>query len=278
NEAGAVSLEVGEHRLYPIAVAEKGYAVYRIRVRGAWGHGSMPRPDNAIVRSAAVIERLAAPGARRLTPVMATFFETAAEALGGDTATILRALAGEDASRAEATLERLCAPSYARAARALVRDTISPNVIHAGVKYNVIPGEALIELDCRLLPGTTEPQMRTEIERRLGADLLGVCDIELVTAAVPVVTSADSDLFRVLARAVVDHDPGGIPLPVMATFATDAKTLMRLDVPSFGFSPMRVGNDPTYLERYHGVDERVSIEGLRWGLPVLYDAVRRFCA
>lgn len=277
NESGGVSLEVGGRRLYPIQAAEKGYAVYRLTFRGAWGHGSMPRPDNAAVLAAAAITRLALPGRPRLTPVMRTFYESAAAALRGEAAALLRAMASGDPGRAEAAIDRLCVPVYARAARALVRDTISPNVIHAGVKYNVIPGEATLELDCRLLPGTDEPAMRAEVLERLGPDLAAVCDIDLVVTAPPVVADIDSELYRVLAMTVVDHDPEGVPLPVMVPFATDAKHLHRLGVPAYGFSPLRLEPDEAYLERYHGVDERVGLDALRWGLPVLYDAVRRFC-
>ena len=277
NESGAVSLDVGGRRLYPIQVAEKGYAVYRITVRGTWGHGSMPRPDNAAVLAAEAITRLAVPGAARLTAVMRDFFNGAADALGGEAATVLRAIAEGDTGRAEAAIDRLCAPVYARAARALVRDTISPNIVHAGVKYNVIPGEAVIELDCRLLPGTDEPAMRAEIVERLGPDLAASCHIELVTAAPAVEAPADSPLYRVLEQAIQDHDPDGYPIPVMAPFSTDNKTLARLGVPAYGFSPLKLDPGEAYLERYHGVDERVGLEALRWGLPVLYDAVRRFC-
>jgi acetylornithine deacetylase/succinyl-diaminopimelate desuccinylase-like protein len=277
NEAGGVSLEAGGRRLYPIQVAEKGYAVYRIAVRGTWGHGSMPRPDNAAVLAAEAISRLSVPGPPRVTPVMFTFLEGAAAALGGDLAIALRAIAGGDTGRSEAAIDRLCAPVYARALRALLRDTVSPNVVHAGVKYNVIPGDAAIEVDCRLLPGTDEPAMRALIEARLGPELLAACSIELVTTAPPVVADPDSSLYRVLERAILDHDPDAVPLPVMAPFATDDKTLVRLGVPAFGFSPLRVPPGEAYLERYHGIDERVSLTALRWGLPVLYDAVRGFC-
>ncbi|MES2209554.1 MAG: M20/M25/M40 family metallo-hydrolase [Chloroflexota bacterium] len=277
NESGAVSLDVGGRRLYPIQIAEKGYAAYRITVRGAWGHGSMPRPDNAAVLAAEAITRLSVPGVPRVTDVMRDFFNRAADALGGEAAIVLRAIAEGDALRAEAAIDRLCMPVYARAARALVRDTISPNIVHAGIKYNVIPGEALLELDCRLLPGTDEPAIRADIIERLGPDLERVCTIELLTAAPAVVASTDAPLYRVLEQAVRDHDPDGIPIPVMAPFSTDNKTLARLGVPAYGFSPLRVDPDEAYLERYHGVDERVSIDALRWGLPVLYDAVRRFC-
>ena len=78
NESGAVSLDIGGRRLYPIQVAEKGYAVYRIAVRGTWGHGSMPRPDNAVVLASEVVRRLSEAGPARQTPVMAAFFSAAA--------------------------------------------------------------------------------------------------------------------------------------------------------------------------------------------------------
>ena len=72
-------------------------------------------------------------------------------------------------------------------------------------------------------------------------------------------------------------DPDGVPLPVMVPFATDAKHTADLGVPTYGFSPLRFEADERLLDRFHGVDERGSVAALRWGLPVLYDVVRRFC-
>ena len=94
NEAGGVAVDVGGTRLYPIQVAEKGYAVYRITVHGIAGHGSMPRPDNAAVLVAEAIERLSQPGPVRVTPTMRMFLEGAAAAVGGDFGRAARALAG----------------------------------------------------------------------------------------------------------------------------------------------------------------------------------------
>ena len=279
NECGGVSVTVAGKRLYPIQVAEKGFAPYRIHITGTWGHGSMPRADNAAVLAARAIERLAAPGPIRITPVMTRFLEAAADALPGEAASVLRAVAaGEmEAIAADAAIEGLCDPMYARALRALIRDTLSPDIVYAGVKYNVIPGDAVIEVDCRVLPGTTEPQMRAEVERRLGPDLLHACEIELIVWGAPVESPADGPLWDILVATLRDHDPDAIPLPVMAPFATDAKATSLLGVPTYGFSPLRLDPDERFLERFHGVDERVSLDALRFGLPVLYDVVRRFC-
>jgi acetylornithine deacetylase/succinyl-diaminopimelate desuccinylase-like protein len=280
NESGAASVEVGGRRLYPIQVAEKGYAVYRVTIQGAWGHGSMPRPDNAEVLAAEAIRRLAEPGRPTVTPVMRTFLEGAAKAVERSdppTAAMLRALASGDERPLDEAASRGSSPYLVRVARALVRDTISPNLVHAGVKYNVIPGEAILELDCRRLPPTSEAEMRRQVVDRLGPALADRATIELLLTGEGVEAPADSELYEALAGAVVAADPDGVALPVMAPFGTDAKHLVALGVQTYGFSPLRYVPEEGFLERWHGVDERVSIDGLRWGLPVLYDAVRRFC-
>jgi acetylornithine deacetylase/succinyl-diaminopimelate desuccinylase-like protein len=277
NESGAVATTYAGRRFYPIGVAEKGYAVYRISVTGTWGHGSMPRDDNAAVLAARIVARLAVQGPPRITPTMAAFLNGAADRLDGDAARVLRALASEDPRRAEAAIDGLCEPTSARVIRALLRDTISPDIIHAGVKYNVIPGEATIELDCRVLPGTSEETMHEVILERMGPELAAACEIELVIFGPPVDAPASGALYELLGETVVDHDPDGIPLPFMVPFATDAKHTAMLDIPTYGFSPLRLDPDERFLERFHGVDERVGVEALRWGLPVLYDVVRRFC-
>jgi len=277
NECGGVSTTIAGRRFYPIQVAEKGFAAYRIAISGTWGHGSMPREDNAAVLAAAVIERLAVPGPTRVTPVMARFLDLAADELPAEAGELLRALSGDDPRRAEAALAVACDPMYARALRALLRDTISPDVVHAGIKYNVIPGDAVVEVDCRVLPGTTEPAMRAELIARLGPELAGACTLELIVFGAPAESPAEGPLFDLLVSTIRDHDPDGIPLPVMAPFATDAKFTEALGVPTYGFSPLRLDPDERFLERFHGIDERVSVDALRWGLPVLYDVVRGFC-
>lgn len=273
NESGGFSVPLGEHRLYPIQVAEKGYAVYRITVRGTWGHGSMPRPDNAAVLAALAIGRLAAPGAPRITAPMARFLEAIAERLPAEIVAALRAVADGEGGAAASLVE----PHTALALQALFRDTISVGIVRAGVKYNVIPGLATIEIDCRVLPDADERSMRAEVMARLGPDLAAACDVELVIYGAPVESPTDSELYRILAETITAHDPDGIPVPAMMPFATDAKHLAPLGVPCYGFSPLRMRPEDRYFAWFHGEDERVPVDALRWGLPVLYDAVRRFC-
>jgi acetylornithine deacetylase/succinyl-diaminopimelate desuccinylase-like protein len=278
NESGAVATTFAGRRFYPIGVAEKGYVVYRISVHGTWGHGSIPRDDNAAVRAAQIVARLAVQGPPRLTPTMSAFLRGMSDALEGEPARILRAISDGDPRLAEAAVDAICEPVPARVARALLRDTVSPTIIHAGVKYNVIPGEATIELDCRVLPGTSEEAMQATIVDRLGPELAAICDVDLVIYGPPVDAPPPDALYGLMADTIRDHDPEGIPLPFIVPFATDAKHTATLGIPTYGFSPLRLDPDEQFLERFHGVDERVGIEALRWGLPVLYDVVRRFCA
>lgn len=279
NEAGGVAAYVGDRRLYPIQVGEKGTTVYRLTFRGIWGHGSMPRAENAAVLVADAIARLSVPFPMRLTDATQELLDRAIEATEGEAQRLLRAVRSGAERATDRAMPETCLPIWARALDATLRDTLSTNVVRAGVKFNVIPGEAVLEIDCRRLPGTAERDMEAAIRERLGPELGAVTDVELLIESDAVVAdhAAPGGLFPYLEDAIRAHDPDGVPLPAMAPYSTDAKHLLELGVPTFGFSPMRQPRDETYLERWHGVDERVSIEGLRWGLPVLYDAVRRFC-
>ena len=276
NEAGGVAITVGDHRLYPIQVAEKGYVPTEIRVRGTWGHGSVPRDDNAAVLAARIVERLAVPAPIRVTPVMAAFLTEAAEAVPPPIASILRALA-DGSLTDDAELGRLCDPAYARTLRALLRDTMSPDVIHTGVKYNVIPGDATIQVDVRVLPGMTEDDAVALVRERIGDDLIDACEIEVLVWGAPVESPASGPLWDAMVQTIRDHDPDGIPLPLMATFGTDAKVTVPMGIPTYGFSPLKLQPEERFLDRFHGVDERISLSALRFGLPVLYDVTRRFC-
>jgi acetylornithine deacetylase/succinyl-diaminopimelate desuccinylase-like protein len=276
NEAGAVATTVAGTRFYPIGVAEKGYAVYRLTVHGTWGHGSMPHGENAAVRAAEIVGRLAPAASPRVTPVMERFLRRVAAALPDDTARLVRSLATGEARLGDAALAGICDPVTARVVSAVLRDTINPTVVHAGVKYNVIPGEAVVEIDCRVLPGTTEDDIREIVIGRLG-DLAAHVEVALAIYAPAVEAPSDGPAYNLMEQTVTDHDPAGVPVPFLVPYATDAKHLASLAVPTYGFSPLRLAPGDPYLEIWHGVDERVRVDALTWGLPVLYDVVRRFC-
>jgi acetylornithine deacetylase/succinyl-diaminopimelate desuccinylase-like protein len=288
NEAGGISTTYGGVRFYPIQVAEKGFVVYKIHVKGRWGHGSVPTPDNAAVLAAQIVTRLAEPGPVRLTEPIAVSLARAIPHLTARAAGAIRGLmprpdgpngpTAPEPSAIEATLRDLCDPVLARTVSAMIHDTVSVGIIAAGVKYNVIPGTAYIEIDCRTLPGTDEAAMREELRRRIGEELWARLEIECEQVGPSVSAPLDGPLYPLLEQVLRDHDAGAVPLPFLAPFATDAKHLARIGVPTYGFSPLRLARDEGLLNLMHADDERVSVEALRFGLPVLWDAVSRFCA
>jgi acetylornithine deacetylase/succinyl-diaminopimelate desuccinylase-like protein len=285
NEAGGVAVDVGGRRLYPIQVAEKGISVFLLTFKGIWGHGSMPRSENANVLAAQAVAALAGPWPARLTEVTKAMLDRTITELDGaddippEVLRLLRAAASGDTRVSAKAIEGVCLPVYTRVLDAMLRDTVSPNILRGGVKFNIVPGTATLELDVRRLPGTTEEDMESRIRERLGPELSAITEIEALISSEPLVHPyEDPDgLFPVLEAVIREHDADGIPVPAMAPFGTDAKHLLDLGVPTYGFSPLRQPPGETYIERWHGIDERVSVDGLRWGLPVLYDAVRRFC-
>jgi len=282
NEAGGIAMSYGGVRFYPIQVAEKGFVVYKLHVKGRWGHGSVPTPDNAAVLAAEIVARLAKPGRARLTEAMSVSLARAVPHLvahgSGATAALLRLAARFRPGAIDAGVRRLHDPVMARTISAMIHDTVSVGIIRAGVKYNVIPGTAYIEIDCRTLPGTDEPAMHRELRRRIGEKLWARLEIECEQVGSSVSAPLDGPLYPLLEQVLRDHDAAAVPLPFLAPFATDAKHLARIGIPTYGFSPLKTGRDDGLLALMHGDDERVGVEALRFGLPVLWDAVRRFCA
>jgi acetylornithine deacetylase/succinyl-diaminopimelate desuccinylase-like protein len=224
-----VSVELGGRRFCDQTA--EGLRRLSRTVHGTWGHGSVPRPDNAAVRAAAVVSAVAEPEPARPTPVIERFIGAVADELGGPTGDLVRRILDDDPAVSDAALRRVCEPALSRAAQALLRDTISPNVIAAGVKYNVIPGVAEVLLDCRTLPGTSEAGLRDRIVERLGEELTACCDIEAVNMGSPVETPAEGDLYASWSRRRRAR-PEAVPLPIMVPFATDAKHTAKLGVPT----------------------------------------------
>ena len=266
NEVGGYSITLGEQRYYTIQVAEKGIIWTRLRAEGTPGHGSMPRPDNAAVRLAAAVARLADPRPARLIPVVAAFLDGVG--LGR-----LAALGESDAAAAAAELERRVEnETLRRSIDAMLRDTVSPNVLRAGTKVNVLPGLAEADVDVRTLPGTDQQALLRELQELAGPSV----QVEAVMTMPPVEAPADAEIVGLMAQAVRRGDPDGTPVPMMITPGTDAKALARLGIPTYGFAPLRLGPDFPFLSLFHGHDERVPVSALRFGLPVLFEVVARF--
>jgi acetylornithine deacetylase/succinyl-diaminopimelate desuccinylase-like protein len=271
NEVGGYSITLGTRRFYTIQVAEKGIAWARLRATGTPGHGSMPHADNAAIKLAAAVTAIAADQARRparVLPVVAGFLE----AMGlGEVA----ARAESDPAGASALMaERVADPVMRRSLDAMLRDTVTPNVIHAGKKVNVVPGAGEAEVDVRTLPGTDQVALLAHLQRVVGDD----ATVEAVALMPPVEWPADAEIVGLMHDALRAADPEAEPVPMMITPGTDAKALATLGIPCYGFAPLRLEPEMPFLSLFHGHDERVPVSALAFGLPVLAEVVARYAA
>jgi acetylornithine deacetylase/succinyl-diaminopimelate desuccinylase-like protein len=245
-----------------VTVAEKGVAWRRLRVRGAPGHGSMPfRIDNALVKAAAVVQRLAvyrpAPRFHELWPGRVETLPVPDE---------LKA-ALLDTERIDEALAAL--PSAAAAAHfhACTHTTFSPNLIDGGVmKTNVIPDSMTIDIDIRTLPGEGTDEVTAHLRAALG-DLADDVEIEILLDDPASISRTDTPLWDSLQRAVSVPFPGARLSPQFSVGFTDARVFRELGAISYGaglFSP--TVDAAEFGRRFHGHDERIDVESL--GLTV----------
>jgi acetylornithine deacetylase/succinyl-diaminopimelate desuccinylase-like protein len=271
NEVGGYSMTVGGKRFYTVQVAEKGIAWTRLRTSGTPGHGSMPHQDNAAIKLAAAVSALVADQAgrpARVIPVVAAFLE----ALGlGDVARMAEV---DPVAASDALARKVDDPTLRRSIEAMLRDTVTPTVMQAGKKVNVIPGSGEAEVDIRTLPGTDQEALLRHLADVVGDD----ARVEAVATLPPVEWPSDAEIVVHMFDAIRAADPEGTPVPMMITPGTDAKALAQLNIPCFGFAPLRLDADMPFLSLFHGDDERLPISALEFGLPVLADVVTRYVA
>lgn len=272
-ELGGYSMEFGGQTLYPIQVAEKGTCWFNLRATGRPGHGSIPHNDNAVVHLARAVDRLATRGLPyHLCEAASGFLDAAGAALGGELAALLAQL--KTVETAEAVLRDPRLTEEQRAfLNALLHNTATPTGLRAGYKTNVIPGVAEATIDGRTLPGFTDDMFMAEARAVLGEGF--AYDITLTSP--PIQTRTDTRLYALMAETLQAHDPRGHAVPYMMSGATDAKYLAPLGVPSYGFAPMQLPPGLKFMEMFHAHNERAPVDGLGWGVRVLYEVVRAYC-
>jgi acetylornithine deacetylase/succinyl-diaminopimelate desuccinylase-like protein len=252
-EVGGFSVTLGGKRLYLLQTAEKGMAWMRLSARGTAGHGSMINKNNAVTEIAEAVGRIG----RHEWPVRRTeaafaFAKAACEAVGvefdhADPAAVLGKL-GPIAKMVGATLVH----------------TANPTMLSAGYKVNVVPQVAAAQVDGRFLPGL-EDEFFGEIDALIGPAV----SREDVHHDIALETSFDGDLVAAMAGALLSEDPDGRMVPYCLSGGTDAKSFSRLGIRCFGFTPLRLQPELDFAGMFHGVDERVPVSALRFGVRVL---------
>ncbi|WP_240489816.1 M20/M25/M40 family metallo-hydrolase [Actinomadura atramentaria] len=253
-EVGGFSLTVpGDRRMYLIETAEKGIAWMNLTARGTAGHGSMVHPDNAVTALAAAVGRLGGHEfPPQLTKTVRMFLERVCLAYGIEF----------DPADPEAALAKI--GPLARMIGATLRHTLNPTRLDAGYKTNVIPQDASAQVDGRFLPGYEDEFMAT-VDELLGPDIKR----EFVYHDQALETDYEGALVAAMEAALTSEDPGALPVPYCLSGGTDAKHFARLGIRCFGFAPLRLPADLDFSGMFHGVDERVPVDGLRFGARVL---------
>ena len=254
SEVGGFSLTLpDQRRLYLIQTAEKGIAWMRLVAEGVAGHGSAIAADNAVAEIAAAVTRVAehrwpvqlSPSARHMVAAIGEAFGVELEL--------------EDTQE----LARQLGPA-ARFIGAGTRNTANPTMLQAGYKANVIPADASAVIDGRYVPGE-EHAFLGEIDRLLGPRVRR----EFINHDVALEAPFEVPLVAAMIAAIEGEDPGSVVAPYILSAGTDAKAFSRLGIQGYGFSPLQLPPDLDFTALFHGVDERVPIDAVAFGVRAL---------
>ena len=254
SEVGGFSLTLSSgKRIYPIETAEKGIEWMKLTASGLAGHGSMVNTANAVTRLADAVSRIGNyKWPQRMTKTNEAFLRKVAE-LTGHT---------YDENNLEPIVKEL--GSIARMLGATLTNTANPSMLEAGYKANVIPQTASAVVDGRTIPGYESELMET-IKQLAGEHVL----VESIVSDIPLEVDFSGPLVEKMIAAVKSEDPEGIPVPYLMSGGTDNKALAKLGIAGYGFSPLQLPPDLDFLALFHGVDERVPVDSLKFGARAL---------
>jgi acetylornithine deacetylase/succinyl-diaminopimelate desuccinylase-like protein len=254
SEVGGFSVSLDEQlRVYLIQTAEKGINWLRLKATGRPGHGSLVHPDNAVTRLATAVSQIGT----YEWPIVIT--DTVRATING-----LAELTGRDLDPDDVDSWLPLLGDAARMIGATIRNTTNPTMLDAGYKANVIPSKAEATIDARFLPGQEDELLRT-IDGMLGDGV----QREFIVQDIAVETGFEGALVEAMSAALRAEDPAAHPLPYLMSGGTDAKSFSTLGIRCFGFAPLLLPSDLNFMSLFHGIDERVPIEGLKFGVRVL---------
>jgi acetylornithine deacetylase/succinyl-diaminopimelate desuccinylase-like protein len=267
-EFGGVRLPIGSGAKLLMMTAEKGSQWTRLRVKGTPGHGSMPyKSDNALVKASELITRIARYKAPlHLQDLWKGFVE------GIDLPAVQR-IALTTPATFDAALDRL-PPGVDKMMYAATRTTLSPNIAHSGMKVNIIPDSAEVQVDIRTLPGDDGENVRAMLREAAG-DLWK--DVEIVEEGSNPATSSpiDTPLWKALTKVSQRLVPDATTVPFLIVGATDARFFRRKGVVAYGYGLLSdripFGEFSTL---FHGNNERIDQESLGLMTPMWEGLVR----
>ena len=256
SEVGGFSVTItGEHRLYLIEAAQKGIQWMKLTAKGTAGHGSFINQNNAVTKVADAVARIGKYEWPQLETKTSSFFFRKIAELTGDK---------YDPKNVKPLFHHL--GDAVKMLGATISNTANPTMLEAGYKVNVIPQSASAMVDGRFLPGH-ENQLQETIKKLAGDEI----EIEILTRDIALEVEFAGPLVKAMCDAISGEDSAGIPVPYLMSGGTDNKALHDLGIVGYGFSPLKLPKDLDFFALFHGVDERVPIEGLKFGVRVLYE-------
>jgi acetylornithine deacetylase/succinyl-diaminopimelate desuccinylase-like protein len=264
NEGAGERYELGGRAFYTCASAEKMSAPFRLRVHGRSGHASMPAiADNALIKAARLIERLAE-----------LEFEPQ---LGPETGPLVAAITGDDSVDPRDALAQVAAvdPLAVELVGPPLSTTVSPTMIEASKKRNVIPAACVVTVDCRLLPGQTPAEAEAIVREVLGP---GDYEYELMEANGGTRSPLDTPLWEAAESFVAEIDPAARVVPMCVPGFTDSHWVREaFGTVAYGFFPARALDAETSARLVHSADERVPVDDLELGVRFFRHAAERVC-
>jgi len=269
NEGGGFSLFIDKNVFYPIGVAEKGLCWFKIVAHGDPGHGSMPHQNMALVKLAQATSRL---GANQFPihkhPLVSGFINRIASKQNFLNKLILKAVLQPSLTRF--ILDKIFPDAKkARQFHVLLHNTASPTIMKAGSKVNVIPSDAEVHVDGRVIPGQTIETFLQEVRQIIGRDF----DFEVSHSWDPVETDYANPFYDLLCNSIKQNDPQALPLPYLVPGFTDSAYYSRLGIKCYGFAPVKLPKELNFADLFHGHNERIPIAGYLWGIKVLGDVL-----
>ncbi|MDQ6744238.1 MAG: M20/M25/M40 family metallo-hydrolase [Candidatus Dormibacteraeota bacterium] len=267
-EGGGATQHLGGRAFYPIMVAEKRACRLRLVVRGPGGHAARHHRGGTMGKLGAllsVLDRSRLPV--HLTPVAEAYVRGIAGASSEPLRTQLLALL--QPGQADWRLDAM-GPEASRF-ESILHNTVNPTIVQAGHKVNVIPSEATVDLDGRMLPGFEPEQFIAEVRRVIGHEP----ELEILNVGPRLPEARMDALFDMLGDVIRELDPRGVPVPAMMTGATDQRHFGQLGIRGYGFLPLRL--PPEFgQETVHAADERVPVKALDFGIEALYQVLQRY--
>jgi acetylornithine deacetylase/succinyl-diaminopimelate desuccinylase-like protein len=254
SEVGGFSVTItGGHRLYFIEGAQKGINWLQLKATGDAGHGSFINPKNAITKLSAAVSRIGSYEWPQLeTKTGAKFWSKIAELVGEK----------YDPTNVRPLLKHI--GGAARMMGATIQNTSNPTMLEAGYKANVIPQSATAVVDGRFLPGF-EDELLDTVKKLAGEEI----EIEILVRDKALEVEFEGPLVDAMKAAIAKYDPDGIPVPYLMSGGTDNKALSDLGIIGYGFSPVKLPPELDFFALFHGVDERIPVDGLKFGVQVL---------